>query len=153
MAFFDKPSAEPDTRPGAPSSLTGRLVGDMTEYIDTRVALARLEVQHSLRNALVGTLHGATMGVLALFFLIFLFVFVGLALNAALSSPYWGFGIVAGFFGLLTLLFVLGVDKAAFNAMAEKLLHNKVYHSEIEAQRKAAEAAATSSSTSTSSAQ
>ncbi len=150
MAFFDKSPLDSAARPGASSSLTGRLVEDVTEYIDTRVALARLEVQHSLRNALVGALHGVTLGVLALFFLIFLLVFAGLALNAALDSAYWGFGIVAGVLGLLTLGFALGVDKAAFNSLAEKALHNKVYHSEIDQQRKAAEAAAPDRSTTSS---
>ena len=130
MAFFDKTPAEPP-RP----SLTGRLVDDVTEYIDTRVNLARLDVQHSVRNALVGTIHGATLAVLALLALVFLSIFAGLALNAALSSPYWGFGIVAGVYLLLTLVFVFGVDKGAFNTMVEKMLHNKIYKSEIEQER------------------
>ena len=53
MAFFDKPPAD-SSRP----SLTGRLVEDVTEYIDTRLSVARLDTQASMRNALVGMLHG-----------------------------------------------------------------------------------------------
>jgi uncharacterized membrane protein YqjE len=132
MAFFDKTPAD-SSRP----SLTGRLVEDVTEYIDTRVNLARLDIQASMRNALVGTLHGVTLAVLALFALVFLLIFAALALNSALNSPYWGFGIVAGVFLLLTLLFMFGVDKGAFNALAEKMLHNKIYKSEIEQERPA----------------
>ncbi|MBC7449200.1 MAG: phage holin family protein [Hymenobacteraceae bacterium] len=132
MAFFDKSPDDPP-RP----SLTGRLVDDVTEYIDTRLSLARLDAQASARNTLVGVLHGVTMAVLAMIGTLFLLVFLALALNSALDSPYWGFGIVAGVFLLLTLLFVFGVDKGAFTALAEKVLHNKIYKSEIEQERPA----------------
>ena len=132
MAFFDKSSDDPP-RP----SLTGRLVEDVTEYIDTRLSLARLDAQASARNTLVGVLHGVTMGILALIGMLFLLVFIALALNSALDSRYWGFGIVAGVFLLLTMLFVFGVDKGAFTALAEKILHNKIYKSEIEQERPA----------------
>lgn len=145
MAFFDKtPAGSP------PPSLTGRLVDDVTQYIDTRVALAKLDVQHSIRNALVGTLHGVTLGVLGLLSLVFLSIFAGLALNAALNSSYWGFGIVAGVYVLLAVIFAMGVDKGAFTKLAEKLLHDKIYKSEIEQARHAA--APTSTTTSSSSA-
>ena len=132
MAFFDKSPADPP-RP----SLTGRLVEDVTEYIDTRLSLAKLDAQASARNSLVGILHSATLAVLALIGTLFLLVFLALALNSALNSSYWGFGIIAGVFLLLTLLFVFNVDKSAFTALAEKLLHNKIYKSEIEQERPA----------------
>ena len=132
MAFFDKPAADP-TRP----SLTGRLVDDVTEYIDTRLSLARLEAQASARNSLVAVLHSAALGVLAFLTLIFLLLFVALALNQAFGSPFWGFGAVAAVLFGLTLLFVFGVDKGAFTALAEKLLHNKIYTSEITQERSA----------------
>lgn len=132
MAFFDKSSDEPP-RP----SLTGRLVDDVTEYIDTRLSLARLDAQASARNSLVGVLHGVTMGMLALIGMLFLLIFLALALNYALDSSYWGFGIIAGVFLLLALLFAFGVDKGAFTALAEKILHNKIYKSEIEQERPA----------------
>lgn len=130
MALFDKNPSDPPR-----SSLTGRLVDDVTEYIDTRLNLARLDAQHTVRNTLVGAMHGITLALLGLLALIFLSIFAGLALNAALDSPYWGFGIVAGVYLLLTIAFVLGVDKGAFTAMVEKMLHNKIYKSEIEQER------------------
>ncbi len=132
MAFFDKLSDDPPR-----ASLTGRLVDDVTEYIDTRLSLARLDAQAGARNTLVGVLHGVTMAVLALIGTLFLLVFLALVLNSALDSHYWGFGIIAGVFLLLTLLFVFGVDKGAFTALAEKILHNKIYKSEIEQERPA----------------
>lgn len=132
MAFFDKSPDEPP-RP----SLTGRLVEDVTEYIDTRLSLARLDAQASARNTLVGVLHGTTLAVLALIGLFFLLIFAALALNSALDSRFWGFGIIAGIFLVLTVLFLFGVDKGAFTKLAEKILHNKIYKSEIEQERPA----------------
>ena len=131
MGFFDKSAAPDPSRP----SQTGRLVDDVTEDIDTRLSLARLDAQASARNSLVGVLHGVTLGLLALLGVLFLLIFAALALNSALGSPYWGFGIIAGVFLLLTLLFIFGVDKGAFTALAEKVLHNKIYKSEIKQER------------------
>lgn len=132
MAFFDKTPTEP-SRP----SLTGRLVEDVTEYIDTRINLARLDAMASARNTLVATLHGATLAVLALLAVVFGLVFAGLALNTALDSPYWGFGIVFGTLLLLSLVFAFGVDKGAFTALAEKIIRGKHHRSELEKERPA----------------
>jgi hypothetical protein len=78
----------------------------------------------------VGTLHGATMAILGLMFVVFLSVFAGLALNDALDSDFWGFGIVAGFYLVLLVLVLVGVDKAAFQGLANKLLKDTIYKSD-----------------------
>ena len=106
------------------------LIGNLTGYLDTRIDLVRLELQQKVSGALVGTIHGATLAILGIFFLIFLSVFVGLAFNSALDSPFWGFGIVAGFYLVLLILVLVGVDKAAFQGMANKLLKDTIYKSD-----------------------
>ena len=103
------------------------LIGNLTGYLDTRLDLVRLEVQEKAAGVLISTLHGVSLVLLALFFLIFLSVFAGLALNAALDSVYWGFGIVTGFYLVLLILFVVGVDKKVFQGIADKLLKNSIY--------------------------
>jgi hypothetical protein len=57
-------------------------------------------------------------------------IFAGMALNSALNSPYWGFGIVAGFYLLLLILVLVGVDKAAFQGLANKVLKDTIYKSD-----------------------
>ena len=78
----------------------------------------------------MGTIHGATLAILGLLFVIFVSIFAGLALNAALDSPYWGFGIVAGFYLLLLVLVLVGVDKTAFQGLANKVLKDTIYKSD-----------------------
>jgi len=106
------------------------LMGNLMGYLDTRIDIVRLETQEKVKNAFVGTVHGVTMGLIGLMFLIFLSIFAGLALNAALDSTYWGFGLVAGFYLVLLIIFLVGVDKKIFQGLADKLLNNTIYKSD-----------------------
>ena len=106
------------------------LIGNLTGYLDTRIDLVRLEIQQKASTVFVSTIHGVTLAILALMFVIFLSVFAGLALNSALDSAYWGFGIVAGFYLLLLVLVLVGVDKAAFQGLANKALKDTIYKSD-----------------------
>ena len=106
------------------------LIGNLTGYLDTRIDLVRLEIQQKASTVFVSTIHGVTLAILALMFVVFLSVFAGLALNSALDSAYWGFGIVAGFYLLLLVLVLVGVDKAAFQNLANKALKNTIYKSD-----------------------
>jgi len=106
------------------------IIGNLTGYLDTRIDLIRLELQQKVSAALVGAIHGVTLAVLGLFFLIFLSVFAGLALNSALDSPFWGFGIVAGIYLVLLILVLVGVDKATFQGLANKLTKDTIYKSD-----------------------
>ena len=106
------------------------LIGNLTGYLDTRIDLVRLEIQQKASTVFVSTIHGVTLAILALMFVVFLSVFAGLALNSALDSAYWGFGIVAGFYLLLLVLVLVGIDKAAFQNLANKALKDTIYKSD-----------------------
>jgi hypothetical protein len=106
------------------------LISNLTGYLDTRIDLIRLEVQQKVKDILIATVHGVTLALLGLLFLIFLSIFAGLALNSALHSSFWGFGIVAGFYLLLLVLVLVGVDKAAFQGTADKMLKDTIYKSD-----------------------
>ncbi len=106
------------------------LIGNLTGYLDTRIDLMRLELQQKVSAMLVGTIHGATLAILGLLFVVFVSIFAGLALNSVLDSPFWGFGIVAGFYLLLLVLVLIGVDKAAFQGVANKVLKDTIYKSD-----------------------
>ncbi|HEX8350381.1 MAG TPA: phage holin family protein [Hymenobacter sp.] len=121
MAYDDDATKTPRN-----DSLMGNLMG----YLDTRIDLVRLETQEKVKHAFVGTVHGVAMALIGLMFLIFLSVFAGLALNAALDSSYWGFGLVAGFYLVLLIIFLVGVDKKVFQGLADKLLDNTIYKSD-----------------------
>ena len=109
---------------------TDNLMGNLMGYLDTRIDLVRLEAQEKVKTAFVGTVHGVTLGLIGLLFFVFLNLFVALLLNDALDSPFWGFGIVAGFYLLLLVIFLVGVDKKLFQGLADKLLNNTIYKSD-----------------------
>jgi len=106
------------------------LIGNLTGYLDTRIDLVRLEIQQKVSTILVGTIHGAALALLGLLFTIFVSIFAGLALNSALNSTYWGFGVVAGFYLVLLVLVLVGVDKTAFQGIANKVLKDSIYKSD-----------------------
>ena len=106
------------------------LVGDLKGYLDTRLDLVRLEVQEKAKHAFVGVAHGLAMAVIGLFFFLFLNLFLAFLLNHVLDSAFWGFGIVAGFYLILLVIFIMGVDKSAFQALADKTLNNTIYNSD-----------------------
>ena len=106
------------------------LIGNLTGYLDTRIDIVKLELQQKASTVLVSTVHGAALAMLGLLFIIFVSIFAGLALNSALDSSYWGFGIVAGVYLVLLVLVLVGVDKAAFQGIANKALKDTIYKSD-----------------------
>ena len=106
------------------------LIGNLTGYLDTRIDLVRLELQEKVSATFVSTIHGLTLAILGLMFVVFLSIFAGLALNSALDSSFWGFGVVAGFYLVLLVLVLVGVDKAAFQGLSNKLLKDTIYKSD-----------------------
>ncbi len=106
------------------------LIGNLTGYLDTRIDIVKLELQQKASTVLVSTVHGAALAMLGLLFIIFVSIFAGLALNAALDSSYWGFGVVAGVYLVLLVLVLVGVDKAAFQGIANKALKDTIYKSD-----------------------
>lgn len=109
---------------------TDNLMGNLMGYLDTRIDLVRLEAQEKVKSAFVGTVHGVTLALIGLLFFVFLNLFVALLLNDVLDSPYWGFGIVAAFYLVLLVVFLVGVDKKLFQGLADKMLNNTIYKSD-----------------------
>ena len=112
------------------TSRTDNIFGNLKGYLDTRIDLVRLEAQEKVKTGFVGTLHGVSMAAIGLMFFVFLNLFVALLLNDVLDSPYWGFGIVAAFYLVLLIIFVVGVDKKLFQGLADKMLNNTIYKSD-----------------------
>jgi uncharacterized membrane protein YqjE len=109
---------------------TDNMVGNLMGYLDTRIDLVRLETQEKVKHVFVGTMHGVAMATIGLMFFLFLNVFIALLLNDVLDSSFWGFGIVAAFYLLLLIIFIVGVDKKMFQGLADKLLDNTIYKSD-----------------------
>lgn len=112
-----------DEKSSRPESMIGNLMG----YIDTRIDLIKLEVQMKLKNGLISLLHVVLLGFAAFMAAIFLNLFIALLLNDLLDSQFWGFGIVTLFYIILLVIFIMGVDKKAFQGIADKAFDNTIY--------------------------
>lgn len=120
MAHDDQPSApRPDT-----------LINNLTGYLDTRIDLVRLELQQRVNVLFVNVLHGAFLAFFGLMFFLFLNLYAALALNDVFNSPSLGFAAVAGFYLVLLVLVLVGVDKKAFQGLADKTLKDTIYKSD-----------------------
>ena len=120
MAHDDQSSApRPDT-----------LINNLTGYLDTRIDLVRLELQQRVNVLFVNVLHGAFLAFFGLMFFLFLNLYAALALNDVFNSPSLGFAAVAGFYLVLLVLVLVGVDKKAFQGLADKTLKDTIYKSD-----------------------
>jgi hypothetical protein len=83
------------------------IVGHINGYIESRVALVKMEIREEVAHVLSRGLIILIMFLTGILFL--LFISIGLAeyLNALVGGEYLGFVIVGGFYGLLLLMMVV----------------------------------------------
>jgi hypothetical protein len=109
------------------NSRTDSMIGNLMGYIDTRIDLVKLEVQMKIKSGMVSLLHAILLGFAAFMAVIFLNIFIALLLNDLLDSQFWGFGIVTLFYLILLVIFIMGIDKKAFQGIADKAFDNTIY--------------------------
>lgn len=99
-----------------------KLKNDLEGYIETKIALLKLEVNEQIALAL-GKIAVLLVIVFFLFFgVLFLSIAAAFKLNLLLDSAVLGFLIVAGFYLLLVVIFWLFIDR---NKISSKL-SNKI---------------------------
>ena len=106
------------------------LISNLTGYFDTRIDLVRLELQQRVNSLFVNVLHGVFLAFFGLMFFLFINLYAALALNDVFNSPSLGFAAVAGFYLLLLVLVLVGVDKKTFQGLADKTLKDAIYKSD-----------------------
>jgi uncharacterized membrane protein len=79
-------------------------------YLEARIELFTLETRGKVEDGVVRAIHGVMLGFLATITLIFLLSLLAAFLNHLLDSRYLGFLIVAGFFLILTIIWVVAKD-------------------------------------------
>ena len=79
-------------------------------YLEARIELFTLETRGKLEEGVVVGVHGIVLALLGMMTTIFLFSLLAAYLNEVLNSRYLGFLIVAGFFLLLTLVWLAAKD-------------------------------------------
>lgn len=79
-------------------------------YLEARIELFTLETRGKVEEGVVRAVHGVILGFLAIITLIFLLSLLAAFLNEVLESRYLGFLIVAGFFLILTIVWVVAKE-------------------------------------------
>jgi len=79
-------------------------------YLEARIELFTLETRGKIEEGVVVGIHGIILALLVTMTTIFLFGLLAAYLNYVFDSLYLGFLIVAGFFLLLTLIWLLAKD-------------------------------------------
>jgi O-antigen/teichoic acid export membrane protein len=83
------------------------LMDNLTGYLETQVALVKLEVREEVAKILSRGLVLVTVILLAALFLLFFSVGLAHYLNGFFKHPYIGYWIVAGIYGLPCVIFLL----------------------------------------------
>ncbi len=93
-------------------------------YLEARIELFTLETRGKLEEGVVVGVHGIVLALLGTMTTIFIFSLLAAYLNEVTESRYMGFLIVAGFFLLLTVVWIAAKDffkskirVAAYNAI------------------------------------
>ena len=79
-------------------------------YLEARIELFTLESRGKLEEGVVVAIHGVVLALLATMTVIFLFSLLAAYLNEVTNSKYVGFLIVAGFFLLLSVVWITAKD-------------------------------------------
>lgn len=79
-------------------------------YLEARIELFTLESRGKLEEGVVVAVHSVVLALLSTMTLIFLFSLLAAYLNEVTNSKYLGFLIVAGFFLLLTIIWLAAKD-------------------------------------------
>ena len=91
----------------------------LSGYVDTRISLVKIEVREEVGSALSRGLIIMTISMVGFLFILFLSFGVANYLNAVLESEFWGYMIIALFFGLL-LAVLLAFRKRAFKMLGKQ---------------------------------
>jgi hypothetical protein len=86
------------------------------KYVEARIDLLKFETKESITEAVISIIQGVALLILSLFVITFLSIGLALLLNSALDSNFWGFMIVAAFYGLLLVGAIMLKNSPAFKA-------------------------------------
>lgn len=97
------------------------IMANLSGYVEAKVALVKIEIREEVAGILTKGL--MMMLIFMVGFLFLLFATLGLAqyLNTVTESEFWGYMIVAGFFGILLALLVL-LRKSFFKLFGKQFM-------------------------------
>ncbi len=97
------------------------IVDQIKEYIELQIKLAKYKAIDGSSGVIASVIVGATLGVLALFLILFASFTLGFYLSEVFQSFWAGFGCVAAFYLVLVLILVLS-SKSVKASIADKMI-------------------------------
>ena len=94
-----------------------KLTENLKEYANTRYDIVTLKITQKAANIGSQTIAVLLIGIILGLFLLFINLAAALYLSSLLNSKYIGFFIVAGFYFLLTLVFIVARKKLIINPL------------------------------------
>lgn len=101
------------------------IVDSLKEYYNTNYDLRKLEATERSSVIGAGLISIILIGLVVLFFVLFISLGVAFYLSDVLASNYFGFGIVAGFYLLFGLILYIGRKKLLERPLCDKII-NKI---------------------------
>lgn len=99
------------------------------EYIKTNVQLIKLKAVDILAEVISSLVAKVVIGMLSFFFLLMLNIGIAIWLGQLMGQPHYGYMVVAGFYGLLTLIIFLVrgkiISKPLSNTIISQMLKIK----------------------------
>lgn len=109
-------------------SIFSDLKDELVEYVELRSELTKLSTFEIISKAGVSLVSAMALVIFAFFFLFFLFLSLGFYFGKLLNSLYQGFGIIAFFYLLLFIIYLIirkkYIEKPLMNKIIESLTEN-----------------------------
>lgn len=99
------------------------IMANLTGYVETRIELMKLEIKEDVAKTLAKATVFLVIGVMALLFIFFISAAIALKIGEA-ASPFIGFAIVAGFYGLIGV--VIWLSRTSLQKKLEQQYSEKI---------------------------
>lgn len=112
------------------NSAFSKLKKDLIDYVEVRSELARLSAYEIIAKSGASIISALALVILVFFLLFFLFLSLGFYMSKVLDSFYQGFGLVAMFYFILILFFLILRKKHIERPISNKIIENLAEHHE-----------------------
>jgi hypothetical protein len=107
-----------------------QLKKELIEYVELRSQLARISTYEIISKSGASLISALALVIFIFFFLFFMYLALGFYLSNVLDSFYKGFGLIALFYFILILFFLLLRKKYIERPIANKIIENLSEHHE-----------------------
>jgi len=106
-----------------------KLTDNLKEYVNTRYDIITLKLTQKVANISSQAIAVILIGMVMSMFLLFINIAIALYFSSLLNNNYAGFFIVAGFYLLITLIFIIG-KKGLILTPIRNLIVKQILHDE-----------------------